>query len=120
MSDNAGDGVALVSTEHPIEVTDAMLIAGENAWRAAPRPSETVKDIARDIFVAMARAEPVLPDDISEDSVEDVEIEVQVQGAFLSEADIEALRHLLALVEEEGIVLDQMPQLSALAERLGG
>lgn len=72
MTDKEGDGVALFSTEHPINITPEMIQAGIKAYlETEPMGGNVIA-----IYTAMARAEPPWPDDISDDALEDVEIEV--------------------------------------------
>lgn len=113
------DGVALSAVWHPISVAQEMLEAGERILlaQAIPLPERPeLRDLVRDIYIAMVRAEPPMPD-IDEDSVEEVELEFQ--GAFLSEAETNALRELFVAIRSDGTpYFDVVVGLGQLAARL--
>lgn len=74
MSDN-NDGVALHAQRHPIEVTEAMLDAGE---RAESQAGASIREALAAIYIAMCRAAPLPPENLSEDSLEQALIEVRL------------------------------------------
>lgn len=68
-----GDGAALVSVAHPIEVTPEMIGAGDKAFEKMWAPGNTSRQMVEAVYRAMTAAAPVWPDDISEDATVEVE-----------------------------------------------
>lgn len=69
----AGDGAALTSTAHPVEVTSEMIDAGDKAFEKMWTPGNTPKQMVEAVYRAMTAAAPVWPDDISEGAIVEVE-----------------------------------------------
>jgi hypothetical protein len=88
------DGVALHATSHPIQVTEAMLDAGEAMW--ARTWQEGARPMLRDIYLAMEAAAPILSD-ISEDALTTATVEF-----YLDEPTVEAFAIRLALGNNGG------------------
>jgi len=81
MSDK-GDGVALTSTVHPLNITEEMKQAGAIALASFDLNNHAAKvyDVVAAIYTAMRYAEPPelsLDDWPSDDSIETVEIEIK-------------------------------------------
>lgn len=77
-----GDGVALHATRHPIEITEAMITAGEEAARDNIGFVEWHDDAGwhstlRAVYTAMCDAAPPEPE-IDEDSLVTTEVEIEI------------------------------------------
>jgi hypothetical protein len=68
-----GDGVALASVAHPVEITSEMMAAGLAASEATWKPGNGWPDMVRAVYQAMAVLAPSAPDDISEDATVEIE-----------------------------------------------
>jgi hypothetical protein len=84
-----GDGSALQSVEHPIEVTitDAMLEAGAAAYEAK-RGANTVADALAEIYTAMNLAAPQVPEDLAESALETVEHDANPHETWEAACDV--------------------------------
>lgn len=78
MTDNNDDGVALQSADHPIEVTDAMLDAGERVLHLPTAAATTTRATLHAVFIAMCRAAPPLPEDLNEESLEQAVVAIRL------------------------------------------
>ncbi len=93
MTESNDDGVALQSTAHPIEITEAMVNAGLNvAWDSGDlQGNAQAEKLVRSIFMAMASAALPLPEDLNEASLESALVKVMVH-----ELDIERVARAIA------------------------
>lgn len=91
---NPGDGAALYSASHPLNITEGMIAAGLKATEAEWKPGGNWRDwhdIVVAVYTAMSNAAPSHPDfEISDDAVEQVEIEVELSPEKVEELAIRA------------------------------
>ena len=74
------DGVALQATNHPLDITDAMVAAGERAYEANWKPDKTPRDMVKAVFEAMVYASPPEPDDeLNEAALENALVEIELR-----------------------------------------
>ncbi len=107
MTDDEGDGFALFATDHPIEITEAMVVAGIKA--AQDSDGERSPAVVRSIFEAMCRAAPTEPD----------WDELPSDGSLV-EATVEIKHDLwrpIATAPKDGTVIDLWVTYSGGAER---
>ncbi len=114
MTDDEGDGFALFATNHPIEITEAMVMAGEEAAQDSIGFVEWHGDASwqtmlRAVFTAMCRAAPPEPDWDewpSEDSLVESTVEIKHD-----------LWRPIATAPKDGTVIDLWVTYSGGAER---
>lgn len=80
---NAGNGAGLISTNHPLLITEGMVAAGLKAAEAEWRPDSNWTNAVKAIYEAMVYAAPSESEDISDDAIVEAEIDLSIPEALI-------------------------------------